>query len=224
MTNQHFKGFEPDTFQFFMEIAFNNDRTFYEANKERCKRVVMQPMRDIALDLLPTALEVNPNFNQKLTSTVARMNRDTRFSQDKRPYRDNSWLAFKPADSRLSENLVLYFEIDQNGYGYGLGMYNSNPALMKPFRERAVADPERFLEIVNGENIKKFRVEGEPFKKDRFPNAPEGIKSYINRGGISFCYYEKNTTRTFEPSLVDEVTEAFLALKPLYRFIAGLEV
>ena len=221
---QNFKGFEQDTFQFFMEIAFNNDRAFYEANRERCKRVVVDPMRALALDLLPTALQVNPSFNQKLTSIVARMNRDTRFSNDKRPYRDNLWMAFKPGDNRLSENLVLYFEIDQNGYGYGLGMYNSNPALMKPFRERAIADPERFLEIAGSEDMKKFRVEGEMFKKDRFSTAPEGIKPYINRSGISFCYYSNRPSRTFDPSLVDEVKEAFLAMKPMYRFIACLEV
>lgn len=224
MEQQNFKGFSPDTYQFLMELQFNNDRAFFDANRARCKREVTDPMRAIALDLLSTALEINPDFNPSLSRIVSRMNRDTRFSPNKQPYRDHSWLAFRPGEGRLSENLVLYFEIGIDAYGYGLGMYNSNPALMKPFRERAMADPERFLEIVQDEKLASFAAEGEFFSRDRFPNAPDSIKPYINRKGLSFSYSSSQLKKTMDAALFEEVREAFMTMKSLYRFMAGLEI
>ena len=118
----------------------------------------------------------------------------------------------------------MYFEIDPNGYGYGMGMYDANPALMKPFRARVLADPERFLAILSDPRLARFEVRGEPYKRDHFPDAPEAVKPYINRRGISWCYYTKELKNTFEPALLDEVLDGFDAMKPLYRFVQGLSV
>ena len=37
---QNFKGFEPDTYRFLMELGFYNEKSFFDANRARCKRVV----------------------------------------------------------------------------------------------------------------------------------------------------------------------------------------
>ncbi len=221
---QNFKGFEPDTYRFLMELGFYNEKSFFDANRARCKRVVQEPMRALASDLIPAALEMDPNFNTRLTTVVSRMNRDTRFSRDKRPYRDHGWIGFRHPDTRTSESLCVYFEIDPDGYGYGMGMYDANPALMKPFRARVLADPERFLAILADPRLAKFEVRGEAYKRDHFPDAPEAVKPYINRKGISWCYYTKDLKQTFHPELLDEVLDGFDAMKPLYRFVQGLEV
>ena len=83
----------------------------------------------------------------------------------------------------------MYFEIEPDGYGYGLGMYDANTALLKPFRASVLADTERFLAILADPRLAKFEVRGEAYKRDHFPDAPEAVKPYINRKGISWCYY-----------------------------------
>lgn len=42
---QNFKGFEPDTYRFLMELGFYNEKPFFDANRARCRRVVQEPMR-----------------------------------------------------------------------------------------------------------------------------------------------------------------------------------
>ena len=69
---QNFKGFEPDTYRFLMELGFYNEKSFFDANRARCKRVVQEPMRALASDLIPAALEMDPNFNTRLTTVVSR--------------------------------------------------------------------------------------------------------------------------------------------------------
>ncbi|MBQ3201519.1 MAG: DUF2461 domain-containing protein [Clostridia bacterium] len=221
---QNFKGFVPDTYRFLMELGFFNEKAFYHANRERCKQVVLDPMRAMALDLTPKALEIDPNFNTRLTTVVSRMNRDTRYTKDKRPYRDHCWLGFRLPNTYISESLCVYFEVEPSGYGYGMGMYGANSELMKPFRARVLADPQRFLDILADPRLQKFKVYGEPYKRDRFPDAPEAVKPYINRKGISWGYFTEDLTKTYEPELFEEVLDAFDAMKPLYRFMQGLEV
>ncbi|HOF99764.1 MAG: hypothetical protein BWY35_01219 [Firmicutes bacterium ADurb.Bin248] len=223
MQPQGFSGFTPDAFKFFLELGFNNEKAFFDANRERCRRVVQQPMRALANDLIPAALEMNPDFDTRMSVLVSRMNRDTRFSKNKLPYRDHGWIGFKPAESRTSESFCVYFEIEPGGYGYGMGMYDANPALMKPFRERALANPQKLLDLSAPLLARGFEVRGELFKKDRFPAAPEAVKPYLNRKGVSWCFFSKDIEKTFSREIFDETREAFVLMKPLYRFVMGLE-
>lgn len=216
-----FHGFTKDTFAFLMELGFNNDRAFFDANRERCREVVQDPMRALAAALIPKALEIDPEFNTKLTTVVSRMNRDTRFSKNKLPYRDHAWLGFRYPNTYVSESMSVYFEIDTRGYGYGMGMYGANPELMRPLRARAAADPERLIELSAALTGRGFTIEGDMFKRDRFPDMPEAVKQFTNRKGISWCYYSTELSRTLTPGLVDEVKDAFDAMKPLFRFVTG---
>ncbi|HWQ57961.1 MAG TPA: DUF2461 domain-containing protein [Clostridia bacterium] len=223
MQPQEFTGFMPDTFKFFLELGFNNEKAFFDANRERCRSVVQQPMRALANELIPAALEINPGFDTRMGVLVSRMNRDTRFSKNKLPYRDHGWIGFKPVEARTSESFCVYFEIEPGGYGYGMGMYDANPALMKPFRERALANPQKLIDLSRPLLEHGFTVQGESFKTDRFPAAPEEIKPYVNRKGLSWCFFSKDIEKTFSREIFVETREAFALMKPLYRFVVGLE-
>ena len=97
-----FSGCPEEMYQFFWEIAFQNHREFFEANRDRYKRVVQEPMRALAAELLPTALSLNPSFNQRVTTIVSRIRRDTRYSHDKSPYRDHVWRSNQPKSEPAS--------------------------------------------------------------------------------------------------------------------------
>ena len=43
-----FRGCPEEMYQFFWEIAFQNYREFFEANRERYRRLVQQPMLALA--------------------------------------------------------------------------------------------------------------------------------------------------------------------------------
>ena len=66
-----------DALDFFVELEGNNDRPWWQANKERFEQSVAEPMRAL-LD------ELEPEFG---VFKVFRMNRDVRFSADKSPYK-----------------------------------------------------------------------------------------------------------------------------------------
>lgn len=220
---KEFQGFVPDTFKFFLELGFYNEEPFFNANRERCRKVVQLPARALANELIPTALEMNPDFDTRMGVLVSRMRRDTRFSKNKLPYRDHIWIGFRPVETRTSEAFCVYFELEPGGYGYGMGMYNANPALMKPFRERAIANPQKLVDLSEPLLARGFQLQGDFFKRDRYPAVPEEIKPYVNRRGISWCYFSKDIEKTFSREIFVETKEAFERMKPLYRFVMGLD-
>ena len=219
-----FKGLNEDTYQFFWEIAFNNEQSFYEANKDRYKKNVYEPLKELAITITPAAQEIDKDFNVRPAAVISRIRRDTRYTHDKTMFRDHAWLGFRHPGGMLSESLVVYAEFEREGYGYGMGMYGANPALMREIRPHILAKPEQFLALVNDPGFtKRFEVTGDLYKRPRFTDAPEGVLPYINRKGLSFCFSSPNLKKTLSPEIADEIIEGFQLLKPVYRLLMGLD-
>ena len=219
-----FQGLNEDTYQFFWEIAFHNEQSFYEANKERYRKNVYEPLKELAVTLTPIGQEIDDAFNVRPSSIVSRLRRDTRYSKDKTMFRDHAWLGFRRPGGMLSESLVVYAEFEREGYGYGMGMYGSNPALMREIRPRMLAKPQKFLSLVNDPAFTaRFEVMGDSFKRPKFTDAPEGLLPYLNHKGLSFCFSSPNLKKTLTPEIADEIIEGFAMLKPVYRLLMGLD-
>jgi uncharacterized protein (TIGR02453 family) len=103
-----FSGFPADATTFFEELAANNRRDWWLANKERFDATVRDPMRALLDDLEP-----------RWGALVAfRMNRDTRFSKDKSPYKVTH-AAMGETDGGSSH----YVQLSAEGLFVGAGMY-----------------------------------------------------------------------------------------------------
>ncbi len=219
-----FSGLTEDTYRFFWEIAFNNEHSFFEENRKRYEKSVKEPMLALADALGEAALKVDPSFNVRPSAVVSRIRRDTRYTKDKSPYRDHAFLSFKYPGASTGESFVLYAEFERTAYGYGMGMYYPLPQFMADARRRMLARPQHFLEIVNNPAFaSRFSWQGEEFKRQRFSDAPEEIRPWLNKRSLSFCFSSKELSNTMKPELVDEINEGFLLLKPLYRFLLGLD-
>ena len=90
-----FQGFTEQTFEFFMAIRFNNNREFFLENHDWYQSSVRTPCLDLASALGDAVNALDPELETRPTKVLSRINRDVRFSNDKSPYRDYLWLAFR---------------------------------------------------------------------------------------------------------------------------------
>ncbi|OQA15914.1 MAG: hypothetical protein BWY62_00405 [Firmicutes bacterium ADurb.Bin356] len=221
---ESFTGFTEETYRFFWELAFRNETEFFNENRTRYEREVKAPLNKLALALSQTALLVDSSFNVRPAAVVSRIRRDTRFSKDKTLYRDHAFLVYKHYGQRTSESYVLYAEFERNAYGYGMGMYGPQTALMNAMHKRMLNEPELFLSLVNEPAFKsRFSHHGVMYKRPRFTSALKELQPWLNMRSLSFGYSSDKLQNTFKPGLVDEIKEGFMLLKPVYRFIMGLE-
>ena len=89
-----FEGFPADSFLFFEELARNNQKAWFDANRARYDQHVVGAFRGLLAALTPALLKLNPHLEVggKTNGSFSRINRDIRFSKDKSPYKSNYYL------------------------------------------------------------------------------------------------------------------------------------
>lgn len=213
-----------DAYRFFFEIALRNERAFFEENRARYEREVKKPMYLLAAALGDVAADINPALNTRPSAVVSRIRRDTRFTRDKSLYRDHAWLSYKEPGRRTGESFVLYAEFERDGYGYGMGMYCPQPEYMADIRRRILARPALFLKLVQEPGFAgTFTLNGEDYKRPKHPDAPQELQPWLNKRKFSYSFFSPDLKRTMDAGLVDEIRRAFVLMKPVYRFIQGID-
>lgn len=217
-----FAGIPMDAFAFLFELRLNNNKAFFEANRERFNKNVRDPLRLLAQGLEPTLRDIDPGIITAPSACVSRIYRDTRFSSDKTPYRDHMWLGYKHDGEPLSEGFIYYFEISPEHYAYGCGTYGPLPKLMESVRTRARAESAYLTEVLNGLDANGFELLGEDYKRPKETGAPKELGRLLNKKGFYVSKQGSALKNACEPGLLEELKQGFRDLEPIYRFAHGL--
>src|SRR5689334_8192732 len=115
-----FSGFPKETTKFLRELSKNNDRTWFEAHRRDYQANYVEPALTFVSAIGPRLQKISPSisFEPKINGSLFRINRDVRFSRDKRPYKDHIDLWFWHGSKRgwaspgffcrmLSDRLIL---------------------------------------------------------------------------------------------------------------------
>jgi uncharacterized protein (TIGR02453 family) len=144
-----FEGFPPEALTFLADLAEHNDRLWFEANRDTYERALLEPARDFVValgeDLHRARIDVNAD--PRVNGSILRINRDTRFSKDKRPYKDHLDLWFWQGDGPSRRCPGFWFRLTPHRLMLGAGLYRFEDELLARYRE-AVADEKRGAALV----------------------------------------------------------------------------
>lgn len=217
-----FEGYSDETFEFFMAIGFNNNAAFFHENHDWYMRGVRAPSLALAQSLSKVIEEIDPNLERRPDRVVSRINRDTRFSHNKSPYRDYIWLSFHLPGEERSRHMELYFDISAQGAGYGMGMYLQNKSLMNALRKRMVEEPERVLQLLAQAN-QRFECSAETYKRMQIPEElPPLLKQLYPLKNIGFYRQIQDFDLIKSPTLAQEIESGYRILQPMYSYINAL--
>lgn len=156
-----FQGFTPDATRFFAELAENQERAWFEANKARYDREVKAPMgalvEDVAAELSRRALPLTGDAKRGLF----RIHRDVRFSKDKVPYKTHAG-AVLTRDGRKDTQGLLYIHLDPTGSFLAAGFYHPDPSQLSRLRDAIAYGPKEFLALearLRGAGLELSRAE-----------------------------------------------------------------
>jgi uncharacterized protein (TIGR02453 family) len=77
-------------FDFFEELALNNERDWFHANKKRYERDVKEPFLRLVEAVVASLHDSEPDLGLVPSKQMLfRINRDIRFSKDKKPYKEH---------------------------------------------------------------------------------------------------------------------------------------
>ena len=117
-----------DTFRFFRDLAQNNRTEWMEANRDRYRECVVQPLRALCEELTPELLRLDSRFDcrGRTGANFSRINRDTRFAKDKTPYRAQMYLKFAVPFPNKAESGQLYVGISAKTVTAGFRIYSGS--------------------------------------------------------------------------------------------------
>jgi len=202
-------------FKFLKTIKANNNREWFQANKETyihhhdfMKQYVAQ---------LQVELEKHDLIEK---SKLYRIYRDVRFSKDKTPYKSHFGGWFKRATKQRRGGY--YFHIEPNNTMIAGGFWRPNAADLKRVREEIVANDAELRDILAMPSfVKTFgQLEGEKLK-----TAPRGYTT--DHPAIDLLQHKqwvvKRTFRNKEvlsEAFFEEVINTFLKMRPFFDYMS----
>lgn len=147
----------PELYAFFAELSANNNRVWFAANRERYDYLRACWMADLDR-MIDHMKSWEPGLDdQNAKSCAYRINRNLRFSQDKRPYKDHFGASIH-VGGRRKGNAGYYIDIGFPGeYESGLygGLWHVEPPMLRKLRHAIVDNIEEFEEIVNSPDMQR---------------------------------------------------------------------
>jgi uncharacterized protein (TIGR02453 family) len=219
-----FKGFPKDFFQFFKELAKNNERPWFEENKERYKASVVAPMSDFITAMSPRLAKMSKHFvadPRPNGGSMFRIYRDVRFAKDKRPYKEHASCHFRQAGGKDVHAPGFYMHFAPDEVLFGGGMWMPEPESLNKIRQSIAGDTKAWRKVVEDKGFKAAFKEVHGDALSRPPRGFDPANPYIEdiKRKSFFAMHESTPKATQSAKLLDDVEATFRAAKPLMKFL-----
>ncbi len=219
-----FTGFPKDFLVFFREIAKNNDREWFAANKERYQTSVQAPMLSFiaAMDLpLGRVADCFVADARPQGGSMFRIYRDTRFSRDKTPYKDFAACQFRHMAGKDAHAPGFYLQIEPKEVFFGGGIWRPPGPELRAIREAIEADPERWKKITRSAAFRRRfgGVEGDALKRPPQGFDPEHPLIDDLKRTSFFAVETVKPTAILSKDFARDVARSFEALAPFMEFL-----
>lgn len=135
--------FTPALFGFLRELAANNNREWFQANRVRYEQDVRVPVLTFISDAAPRLRKISPHIVAdagRVGGSMFRINRDARFSRNGEPYSTAVKVAFRhDSVDRHMPGPGCFLQLGADGVMAAGGLYGADAAMLDIVR-RAMAD------------------------------------------------------------------------------------
>ena len=157
--------FTSATFKFLSQLATNNERDWFNANKARFVSDVQEPALQFIADFGSKLAGISEHLvadPRPQGGSLFRIYRDTRFSKDKTPYKTHIAMRFGHEAGLGVHAPGLYLHIEPGASYAGAGLWRPETALARTIREAIVADPAAWKKVAHGKAfVNRFTPDGE---------------------------------------------------------------
>lgn len=162
------------------QLKKNNDRAWFAAHRATYDEHVKPEWEDLVAGLLAFAVR----FDQRLAYVdprrcLFRLARDTRFSNDKTPYKSHvsAWLS--PL-GKSGANAGFYVSLSPGDSHFSAGIYTPEKPVLEALRRGMAADPRPFDRILRAKVMAPYL----PLRTDGLARMPRGFPKEHPRGEL----------------------------------------
>jgi len=212
----------PEMFGFLAELAENNDRNWFQANKSRYEEVVREPLRAFVRDFDAPLEAISPHVaadDRKSGGSLFRIHRDTRFSRDKRPYKTWAALQFRHEAGKDAHAPGFYLHLQPGNVLMGAGCWHPAREALEAIRDEIAQDVEAWSEVRDRVLDTGLELEGESLKRAPRGYSPDhaALEDLKRKDFIVVRHLSEETA--CEPGFVDTYADLCAEASPLLRFL-----
>ncbi|MCB0668645.1 MAG: DUF2461 domain-containing protein [Saprospiraceae bacterium] len=211
------------TFQFLKDLKENNDRDWFNENKDRYLEA-KEEFDGFINALIAEISKFDPSvahFTAK--DCVFRIYRDVRFSKDKSPYKTHfgAHITSAPKKSEIHTRAGYYIHLEPGASMLAGGAYVPESKWLRAIREKIYSETKEFKKILNGKSFKDFfgEIQGEKLKRapKDFPADHPEIELLKQKSFLAT--HEVKDKEVLATDFLKHAGKAFKALFPFDAFL-----
>lgn len=215
--------FSKASFEFLKQLRDNNNRDWFDANKQTYEDSIRTPALDFIADMSYELPKISSHFlavPKKVGGSLMRVHRDIRFGKDKRPFKTNIGIQFRHELGKDVHAPGYYVHIEPEECFLGVGIWRPDSPALRKIRESIVEKGKAWTSASNDKAFKKhFRFTG-----DSLQNAPRGfdkehplLEDIKRKDFIAICEISESTINSSR--FKKQVMDRFATATPFMRFL-----
>lgn len=213
--------FDPDFLQFFKDLAANNNREWFTANKKRYDTIVKKPFEIFITDLIDKVKKDDPTVQIEAKDAIFRIYRDIRFSKDKTPYKIQVSAIVSPGGRKDMLTPGMYLELGPEHVRVYGGVYMPEKNDLFNIRSYIVAHNDEFNTLIKDKKFIEMygEVRGEKNKiiPKEFKDAAVVQPLLYNKQLYYFGQMEPEVV--LSKDLINRIYAYYEAAKPMKKFL-----
>jgi uncharacterized protein (TIGR02453 family) len=217
-------GFTEAYYEFFIELALNNQKTWFDVNRARYEADVKKPFLAFVTQLLEKVAAVDSRFSGlDAKSCIFRINKDIRFSKDKTPYKLHCSAAIQLGGRKEMSAGGMYLEFGPEHCAIYSGIYMPERDGLQQIRERIAGNLKGFSDVIGGSDFVKYfgEVRGEKNKRLPAELVSAAVQQPLIYNKQFYVFHALDAEDTLAADFDDYVLKVWQAAYDYNRFLAG---
>jgi uncharacterized protein (TIGR02453 family) len=166
--------FRPEALTFLRNLAKNNDRAWFQPRKEQFEAELKEPMLAVVRKITDAMLDFAPEFVRPAEKSLFRIYRDTRFSNDKRPYKTHIAAWWSHQGLAKTSGAGYYFHVSAKEVVIAAGSYMPEKDQLAQIRYWLLEHHETFRKLLKSAAVRRTFTE---FEGAALTRPPKGFPS-----------------------------------------------
>ena len=220
-----FSGFPRQSLDFLTQLTHNNDRDWFNANRQRYETEVREPALAFIEQMAPRLKGISEQFTalaKKSGGSLMRVYRDTRFSKDKTPYKTNIGIQFRHRLGKDVHAPGFYVHIEPGNCFLGAGIWHPEPKTLARIRDFITDNPTAWqAALAHRPFQREFRLSGDSLTRPpRGYNADHPLIGDLKRKDfIALKQFDED--RIESARFLDFTSHSFTNAVPLVRYLCS---
>jgi uncharacterized protein (TIGR02453 family) len=222
-----FAGFGKHTIEFLSGLGANNEKDWFDTHRKDYEEAYLQPAEELLIALAPRLKKIDPEVEvePRVNGSIMRINRDIRFSKDKKPYKDHLDLWMWTGERKGWDSSGFFFRLTPDRLILGAGMHAFEPARLARYR-KAVLDPKKGPALAR--IVATLRKAGYTIGSEKYKKLPTGVPAdhvraaLLRHGALHATWEGKHPAALKSAAFVGFVADHFRKIAPIHAWLRAM--